>query len=142
MDTEVSHRELAVWKAAITLASKVYGATADLPSDEPFGLGQQLRRAAVAVPTSIAEGSARANRKEFIQALRVARGSLAELETHLIIAGRQQLVSDCESLLQDVGHVARLLTGLMRTLSERRARDDHLRPMSTDTTSARRPHSP
>ncbi|HKR41677.1 MAG TPA: four helix bundle protein [Paraburkholderia sp.] len=142
MDVTVSHRELAVWKAAIALASKVYGATADLPRDEHPELALQLRRTAVAVPTSIAEGSARNNRKEFIGALRAARGSLAELETHLMIASRQQLVPSCERLLQEVADVGRSLSGLLRALVERRVPEGHFHPVTAPTTGVHQPQVP
>ena len=120
MDSITSHKDLVVWRFAIVLAGKVYAATANLPREEVFGLGVQLRRAAVSIPSNIAEGSARRHRAEFIQHLHIARGSLAELETQLMIAGQQHLITDWESLLHDLSHIGRLLNSLIRRLSERR----------------------
>jgi four helix bundle protein len=136
----VTHRELAAWQAAIALASKVYGATATLPSADASGLAEQLRRASAAVPTQIAEGATRDNRQEFMQALRRARGWLVDLETHLHIAGRQRLVADPEPLLDEIQQLTHQLGALLRRLSERRVPETYFRPLAT--TSDRRPRVP
>ena len=75
-----------VWQEAIQLVKAVYGATSSFPQNEVYGLTNQMRRAAVSVPSNIAEGAARSSNKELIQFLIVARGSLSELETQVIIA--------------------------------------------------------
>jgi four helix bundle protein len=77
-----------VWKDTVSLVEAVYRLTASFPSDERYGLTSQLRRAAISIPSNIAEGAARRSRKEYLYHLGVARGSLSELETQLIIAVR------------------------------------------------------
>lgn len=81
-----SYRDLLVWQKALELAKQLYGVSRRLPEDERFGLMSQLRRTAVSVVSNIAEGQARRTRKEFVQFLYVARGSLAELDTQLILS--------------------------------------------------------
>lgn len=80
------HHDLDCWKAAIILVKSVYSLTTSFPADEKFGLTNQIRRAAVSVPSNIAEGCARLTDREFLHFLGIARGSLSELETQLIIA--------------------------------------------------------
>lgn len=116
MDSIVSHKDLIVWQKAITLACKVYAATASMPREERFGLQAQLRSAAVSIASNIAEGSARRSRLEFIQYLHVARASLAEVETQVLIATRQELLPDSSTLLDQITEVGRLLNGLIRSL--------------------------
>jgi len=80
------HHELEAWRQAIALVKEVYAMTKRFPGEEMYGLTSQMRRAAVSVPSNIAEGAARSSRKELIQFLVVARGSLMELETQGVIA--------------------------------------------------------
>ncbi len=82
------HKNMDVWKLSMDMVTKVYGITGKFPVEERFGLSQQMRRAAVSVPSNIAEGSARKSSNEFIQFLYIALGSLAELETQLLICDR------------------------------------------------------
>lgn len=116
MDKIVSHKDLVVWQKAIALACKVYAASRLLPRDERFGLQRQLRLAAVSIPSSIAEGSARHGRAEFIQFLRSARGALAALETQYLIASRLTSLGDTAATLEEIAEVGRLLNGLIRSL--------------------------
>ncbi len=81
-----SYRDLLIWQKGMALAKQVYAMTHTFPSDERFGLTAQMRRAVVSVPSNIAEGQARQGRKEFIQFLSHAEGSLAELDTQLALA--------------------------------------------------------
>jgi len=81
-----SYRDLLVWQKGMALAKQVYSLTRAFPDDERFGLIAQMRRAAVSVPSNIAEGQARQGRKEFVQFLSHAAGSLAELDTQLTLA--------------------------------------------------------
>jgi four helix bundle protein len=117
MDRIVSHKDLVVWQKAIALACKVYAASRLLPRDERFGLQSQLRRAAVSVPSCIAEGSARHGRADFVQFLHNARGSLAELETQYVIASRLAPLGDTRAILEEIAEVGRLLNGLIRSLA-------------------------
>ena len=79
-------RNLVVWQKAIALVTEIYRSTQSFPSDERFGLTAQIRRAAVSVPSNIAEGQGRISRGEFRQFLGHAKGSLCEVETQLVIA--------------------------------------------------------
>ena len=80
------YRDLLVWQKGIVLAKEVYRLTRTFPSDEKYGLVSQMRRAAVSVPSNIAEGQARRSTKEFIQFISIAEGSVAELDTQLVLA--------------------------------------------------------
>ena len=82
------YRDLNVWKFSMDLAADVYAVTKTFPREEMFGMTSQMRRAAVSIPANIAEGFGRAQRKTFIQFLRIAQGSLKELETHTLLAVR------------------------------------------------------
>jgi four helix bundle protein len=88
-----SYRDLIAWQKAVGLVLQVYQATEGFPRHELFGLANQLRRAAVSIPSNIAEGQARHSRPEFQRFLRTAKGSLAEMETQLIIATQLGYVS-------------------------------------------------
>src|SRR5437016_8960744 len=81
-----SYRELVAWQKAMLLVTEIYLATKSFPQEERYGLTNQLRRAAVSVPSNIAEGAARSGTGEFLQFLGIAKGSLAEVETLLILA--------------------------------------------------------
>ena len=115
-----TYKELKVWQKAIDLVEQGYLLTKSFPSEERFGLVSQMRRAAVSVPANIAEGYGRTHRGDYLRYLSVSRGSLLELETHLVIAGRLGLVSkDVEKdLEQRVQEVDRMLYGLIESLSE------------------------
>ncbi|HEY0009487.1 MAG TPA: four helix bundle protein [Tepidisphaeraceae bacterium] len=113
-----SYRELDAWKRAIDLVEAIYRLTRELPDGERFGLTSQSQRAAVSIPANIAEGYGRANRKEYVHFLHIARGSLMELETHLTLIGRlyskhRDSAAECWTLTQEVG---RLLGRLIRSL--------------------------
>src|SRR5687768_16652515 len=92
MRAAFTHLDLLAWREAMTLVELVYRATADFPKAEMFGLTAQLRRAAVSVPSNIAEGAARNSSGEFAQFLGIACGSLAEVETQLELALRLGLL--------------------------------------------------
>jgi four helix bundle protein len=114
-------KDLKVWQKSITLVPTVYSVVKKLPSEERFALGDQIRRAAVSVPANIAEGQARQHTKEFIQFLSISRGSLAELETLLIISERLGYCcrKDLCRLSEAVSEVRRLLQGLINTLRKK-----------------------
>jgi four helix bundle protein len=81
-----SYRDLVVWQKGMKLSRAVYLATTDFPDDERFGLTSQMRRASISIPSNIAEGQGRLATKEFKQFLGIARGSLKELETQILLA--------------------------------------------------------
>src|SRR5438270_4351387 len=87
------YKELIAWKKGMELVAAIYDATDQFPSDEKFGLVSQLRRAAVSVPSNIAEGKAHYSYRDFVRFLRHARGSLAEIETQVLIAQQRRYVS-------------------------------------------------
>jgi four helix bundle protein len=122
MATVHTHRDLIAWQEAIRLVEIVYRDTAAFPSEETFGLKNQLRRSAVSVPSNIAEGSARNTRGELVQFLGIARGSLAELETQLVVVTRLGLLNEAVSSIKQVDRVGRLLSALLKSLISREAR--------------------
>src|SRR5690242_5994980 len=94
MGTITSYRDLLVWEQAVELVASVYAATKVWPKEELYGLTSQARRAATSVPANIAEGYGRENRGSYVQLLRVAQGSLQELETHLLVARRIEIAGE------------------------------------------------
>lgn len=104
-----------MWNEAMHLAREVYHLSAALPREEAYGLAAQLRRAAVAIPSNIAEGAARSSRREFVQFLYHALGSLAEIETQLLLVRDLHNLQD-KKLDQRVERTRRLLLGLIRSL--------------------------
>jgi four helix bundle protein len=87
-----SHKDLEVWKLGMDLAHSCYQATRQFPKEELFGLTSQIRRASVSIPANIAEGYGRETRGAYIRGLRIAQGSLKELETHLLLAARVEIL--------------------------------------------------
>lgn len=112
------YRDLLVWQQSMSLAEEVYKVTGDFPKTEIYGLTSQLRRAAVSVPSNIAEGQARNSTGEYVQFLGVSKGSLAEVETQLEIACRLGWLSpaDKERLLTQADEIGRMLAGLINKL--------------------------
>ena len=96
----------------MTLVKAVYEATQKFPGQEMYGLTAQLRRAAVSIPSNLAEGAARTGRKEFAQFLSVAKGSLSEVETQLLIAAELGYLDRKHAIFERVEEVSRLLSGL------------------------------
>ena len=115
------HHHLKAWQEAMALVKEIYRTTEHFPASERYGLVSQLRRAAVSVPSNIAEGAARESTKEFAQFLVVARGSLSELETQLLLARDLGYLptSTVEPLLEKVETVFALLGGLIQNLRQR-----------------------
>ena len=112
------YRTLVVWQRAIDLAATVHQCSRRFPSDERFGLTSQIRRAAVSVPSNIAEGHGRETTAEFKHFLRISRGSAQEVETQLILAQRFGYVDAVEvtPILEAVDEVCRLIRGLSASL--------------------------
>lgn len=97
-----SHKDLECWKISMDLVDEVYRVTKQIPKEEMFGLVSQLRRSAVSVPSNIAEGAGRKNPTEFIQFLHIALGSLAEVDTQLLIAERQSFIKVDQELNEKI----------------------------------------
>jgi len=108
------HRDLKVWQKAMELVTGIYSATGKFPKHELFALSQQLRKAAVSIPSNLAEGHGRLYKREFHQFVSNARGSLCEVETQLEIARNLHYLSqaDAESLLAKASEIGRMLNGL------------------------------
>ncbi len=115
-----SYKDLQVWRKAIDLANRVYRATEAFPVREHYGLSAQIRKSAVSIPSNIAEGSARYGDKEFTQFLMIARGSLAELHTQLILAEnagylKKEIFDALENTIDEIG---RMINGLKASLQK------------------------
>jgi four helix bundle protein len=113
------HHDLIAWQRAVDLVKAVYQITESLPDSERFGLVSQMRRAAVSIPSNIAEGAARHSSKEFAQGLYIARGSLAEIETQLVLCRELGFVKDGSALNQSIAELFGILSGLIRSLQAR-----------------------
>jgi four helix bundle protein len=118
-----SFKNLRVWQEAMTLAVDVYRQTADFPKHEVYGLTQQMRRAAVSIPSNIAEGKGHRSNREFSHFLFHARGSLLELQTQLTVAKELQYLSNdrVRLLLHLAESVGRALSGLINSLRDQAA---------------------
>ncbi|RAM60476.1 hypothetical protein DS66_07470 [Mesotoga sp. SC_3PWM13N19] len=117
----LSYRDLRVWQESMNLVTDVYKATESFLKNEMFGLSAQLRRAVVSVPSNIAEGSARKGKKELLNFLHIAKGSLAEATTQLEIAKRLGFLSD-ESfgkLIEKGETIAKMINSLIRSLNRK-----------------------
>jgi len=116
-----SYRDLKVWQAGRSITKQVYLVTRDLPSEEKFGLTSQMRRAAVSIPSNIAEGWARHYPAEFVQFLRTANGSLAELETQLTLAVDLQFLPEAKvnPILLECRSLGRQILALERSIKQR-----------------------
>lgn len=113
-----SYKDLLVWQKGTLLVTEVYRLSEKYPKAEIFGLTSQTRRAAVSIPANIAEGYARKHRAEYIQFLRIAFGSGAELETHLLIAQNLKFITkdDAKKTASLLDEVMRMLNGLLSSL--------------------------
>ena len=125
-----SYKDLIAWQRGMELVTMIYDATDGFPANEQYGLVSQLRRAAVSVPSNIAEGKAHYSNRDFVRFLRHARGSLAEIETQVLIAQQRKYLPDATmaQLTQKLDEVGRILSGLINSLNEHeRTQDSRLR---------------
>ena len=118
-----SYRDLKVWQVAMDFVVDCYRHTESFPATERYGLTQQVRRAAVSVPSNIAEGHGRTHLGEYLHSLSIANGSLMELETQLLIGQRLGFldVDINNALLKRSAEIGKMLRGLIRKLSDRRS---------------------
>lgn len=114
-----SFRDMVAWQKAMELSVAVYEATAAFPKGEQFGLTSQMRRIVVSVPSKIAEGQGRGAHDDFRRLLFIARGSLYELETQLILSERLAYLTEEQTkpLVEQCNEVAKIINGLIRSLS-------------------------
>jgi four helix bundle protein len=110
-----NHKDLDVWNEGMTLARELYVLTSKFPKEGLYGLTAQIKRAAISVPSNIAEGAARSSDKEFVQFLHISLGSLAELETQILLAKDLGMLEDLQSLAR-IEHARKLLIGLIKYL--------------------------
>ncbi|MCY0966354.1 four helix bundle protein [Parathalassolituus penaei] len=110
------YQNLVVWQRSMSLVEDIYIVTATFPEHEKFGLISQMRRAAVSIPSNIAEGSGRGSDRDFRRFLLLARGSLTELDTQLILAERLGFAPYESMVRGQVEHVFALLNGLINRL--------------------------
>jgi len=112
------HHQLLAWQEAMLLVRLVYNLTTLFPREELYGLTSQMKRAAVSVPSNIAEGAARGTDKEFLHFLYTARGSLSEVETQVLLARDLGFTSEISEIEQQIEKVFSLLGGLIRSKKE------------------------
>ena len=112
-----NYQELIVWQKAMDVAAEIYHIVKKLPKEECFSLSDQMRRAAVSIPSNIAEGQARSSKKEFIHFLSIALGSKSELETQLLLSVKvgYLLDSEIEKAIGLLAETGKLLTALIRS---------------------------
>ncbi len=113
-----SYRDLGIWQKGMFIAEKCWALTRLFPKEELFGLTSQIRRAASSVPANIAEGYGRGTTKEYLRFLRIAQGSLKELETHLLLTSRVGICSSeqSEEILKITDELGRMMRALMKKL--------------------------
>jgi four helix bundle protein len=121
MNKPKSYQDLQVWQKAMDLVDRIYQVTKAFPKEELYGLSSQIRRAAISIPSNIAEGQGRSSTKEFLRHLAIAYGSLMETETQILISQRQGYVSprEAESLISLASEIGRMLNGLSAALSKK-----------------------
>jgi four helix bundle protein len=113
-----SYRDLLVWRQGMELAVAAYKLSSEFPRDELYGMTSQVRRSAASIPANIAEGYGRESSGAYVQQLRVAQGSLKELETHLLLASRVGIttIGAITPLLDRADEVGKMLRGLIRSI--------------------------
>ena len=121
-----THKDLDVWKKSVLLVTSIYEVTKTFPKDEIYGITNQIRRSAVSIPSNMAEGSARKGEKEFIQFLYISLGSMAELETQLIIANNLKYVklNDYELMTGRLEEIRKMIIGLIKFVKNKIRSDE------------------
>ena len=114
-----SHNDLKVYQESLDLVLSLYQLTSVFPGDEKYGLTSQIRRAGISIPSNIAEGAARQSNKEFVRFLYMSLGSAAEVETHLEIARRLELVKNEMDVTEKIIYIKRMLIKLIESLKNK-----------------------
>ena len=114
-----THRDLDVWKKSVNFVVSIYRITSKFPKEEIYGITSQIRRASVSIPSNIAEGAGRKSDKEFLQFLSIALGSIAEIDTQLIISKELKFMSelDYNNLLNDLIEIRKMILGLRKYIN-------------------------
>ena len=115
----MTHKDLDVYKLCLNLVEDIYKLTKSFPASENFGLTSQLRRAAVSLPSNITEGASRASTKDFIRFLNISSGSLAEIETQLVIAERIGYITFKEDLKNNITTIRKMIYRLKQSLNNK-----------------------
>lgn len=115
-----SYQDLLVWQKAVDLVTRVYDVTKDYPKEEIYALTSQIRRSAVSIPSNIAEGYGRHSTKDYVYFLKIARGSLFELETQMIISKNLEYIGDMiiEKVFDNIVEIKKMLNGLIRSIRQ------------------------
>jgi four helix bundle protein len=116
-----THKDLNVWKESTDLVLEIYRLTIKFPKEEMFCLVQQLRRAAISVPSNISEGASRNQKREFVRFLRISVGSLSEIETQTIISGKLNYLNETDQtrILGQTNKIRAQITGLIKCLEKK-----------------------
>ena len=117
MDKIKSHKDLKVWQESMTLVTQIYKISEDFPKHEIYGLTSQIRRAAVSIPSNIAEGAGRKGDNEFKRFLFIALGSLSEVETQLEISQRLNYIDTIEEINKRIYFIRNMLSNLIKSLN-------------------------
>lgn len=117
-----SHKDLDLWKRSVELVTLIYEVTKSFPKEEIYGITNQIRRAAVSIPSNISEGAARNHSKEFIQFLYISLGSLSELETQTIISENLKFLrkDDSIKIQNELTELRKMIIGLIRYLEKKK----------------------
>ncbi len=115
----MDHKDLDVWKKGMDLVEKIYSISSSFPDSERFGLTSQIRRAAISIPSNIAEGAGRKSDKELLQFISIALGSLAEIETQYLIAIRLKYIEENKLVLSLIVEERKLLLGFRNYLKRK-----------------------
>lgn len=111
-----THKDLDAWHKSMDLVTKIYTLTKDYPNHEVYGITSQIRRAAVSIPSNIAEGSARNTKKEYVQFLYIALGSASELETLILISENLHYLESASNIVKEITSIRQMILGLIRFL--------------------------
>ena len=116
-----THKDLDVWKNSINFVTDIYKLTGNFPKEEIYCISNQMRRAAVSIPSNIAEGAGRKHNKEFIQFLHIAMGSSSELETQIFISKNLNYISEeqMNTILEKLYDIRKMLSGLLKAVSSK-----------------------
>jgi len=115
----MTHKDTDLWKLSMEFVTEIYTITKIFPSEEKFGLSSQMRRAAVSIPSNIAEGAARRNAREMMQFVYISLGSLAEVETQLEIAMNLNFIKDCEEANRKIQRIRCMMVNLIKYLKNK-----------------------
>jgi four helix bundle protein len=129
-----NYRDLIVWQKSMDLVEQIYVLSSDFPTTETYGLTSQIKRAAVSVPSNIAEGSSKKSTKEYIRFLNISYGSLAEIETQILIASRLKFITEDakDSVLDKTTEIAKILSWLINSLKRRLEEGPKLSTLTTN----------